>query len=143
MMLLDANVISQVMKPDGDQRPRDWLDGRDPLELFIGAPVLAELRYGALILSNGGKRDMLLAACDEIERKFERRILPNDAASAHRFAALRAQMCSQGRALPVVDGMIAAIALDHALTLVTRNLRDFEGLGLTLVDPFAPAGNVT
>jgi toxin FitB len=138
VILLDTNVVSQSMKPDGDWRVRDWLDSRDMTDFFICAPVLAELRFGALALPNGKKRDFLIACCERIENEtFVRRVLPFDNRAAHCFAQLRALKRSRGQTVPIMDAMIAAIALAHAMTLGTRNVRDFEGLGVPLVDPFS------
>ncbi len=135
MILLDTNVVSQSMKPDGDWRVRDWLDSREITDFFICAPVLAELRFGALALPNGKKRDFLIACRERIENEtFVRRVLPFDNRAAHCFAELRALKRSRGQAVPSTD---AAIALAHAMTLATRNVRDFEGLGVPLVDPFS------
>jgi predicted nucleic acid-binding protein len=138
VILLDTNVVSQSMKPDGDRHVRDWLDSRDMTDFFICAPVLAELRFGALALPNGKKRDFLITCCERIENEtFVGRVLPFDNRAAHCFAELRALKRSRGQAIPIMDAMIAAIALAHAMTLATRNVRDFEGLGVPLVDPFS------
>ncbi len=96
---------------------------------------MAELRYGALALPNGKKRDFLIICCERVENEtFAGRVLPFDKRAAHRFAEIRAARRALDQALPIMDAMIAAIAL--AMTLATRNLRDFEGLGVPLVDPF-------
>ncbi len=135
---LDTNVVSQSMKPDGDRRVRDWLDARDIADFFICAPVLAELRFGAVALPNGKKRDFLLACCDRVENEtFLGRVLPFESHAAHRFAEIRAARRLLGQTVPIMDAMIAAIAIAHAMTLATRNVRDFEGLGVPLVDPFS------
>jgi len=138
MILLDTNVVSQTMRPDGDRRVQAWLNARAIQDFFICAPVLAELRYGALAVPKGKKQDFLISVCERIEcETFAGRVLPFDALAAHRFAELRAQKRLQGKVAPIMDAMIAAIALAHAMTLATRNVKDFEGLGVPLVDPFA------
>ncbi|MFY9832719.1 MAG: PIN domain-containing protein [Methylocystis sp.] len=79
----------------------------------------------------------MLASCERVEHEvFAGRILPFDERAAHRFAQLCALKRSLGQGIAVMDAMIAAIAIAHAMTLATRNVRDFEGLGVPLVDPF-------
>lgn len=138
MILLDTNVVSQAMKPDGDMAVCAWLDAQPKTDLYLCAPVLAELRYGAVNLPNGKKKDFLLAACDHIENKsFAGRILTFDRFAAHFYAEFRAKRRREGRSIAEMDMAIAAIASAHAMTLATRNVCDFEGLGIPLVDPFA------
>jgi hypothetical protein len=80
----------------------------------------------------------MLVACERLEAEtFAGRILPFDHRAAHCYAELRATRRSTGKPMSVMDAMIAAIALAHAMTLATRNVRDFEGLGVPLVDPFS------
>ena len=82
-------------------------------------------------------QDILARACERVEHEtFAGAYLPFDHRAAHRFAELRAKRAT-GKRSSVMDAMIAAIALAHAMTLATRNVRDFEGLGVPLVDPFS------
>lgn len=137
MILLDTNVISQAMKPNGNSSVRSWLSSRAKSDLFICAPVLAELRYGAEILPPGRKREAFFKACEVIElEKFSGRILPFDQLAAHHFARLRAIRKTAGEPLPVMDGVIASIAAPHAMTLATGNTKHFQDLGIPLIDPF-------
>ena len=137
MILLDTNVVSQSMKPDGDRRVRDWLDARDIADFFICAPVLAELRFGAVALPNGKNRDFLLACCDRVENEtFLGRVLPliPRGASFRRDTRREAVVRSDGSDHGRHDRRDRS--LPSAMTLATRNVRDFEGLGVPLVDPF-------
>jgi predicted nucleic acid-binding protein len=138
VILLDTNVISQAMKPDGNSAVRSWLSSKLKSDLYLCAPVLAELWYGAEILPSGRKRDALLRACELIEReKFAGRILSFDQMSARHFARLRAIRKVAGEPLPVMDGVIASIAAAHSMTLATGNTKHFQDLGVPLVDPFS------
>jgi hypothetical protein len=137
MILLDTNVVSEFVKPAPNICVQRWLDACAETDLFICAPVVAELFYGVAILPAGKKKLALLASCERVEHEaFAGRILPFDERAAHRFAELRALKRSRGQAFAVMDAMIASIAAAHAMTLATRNIRDFEGLGVPLVDPF-------
>lgn len=138
MILLDTNVISEIMKPSGDRRVRDWLDSGGRRHVRLCVPVLEELRFGALYVLPGKKRDFLLAACDRIENEiFGGRVLAFDAAAAHRSAEIRAFKRSRGQGISMPDAMIAAIAYVHGMMLATRNVRDFDDLGLPLFNPFS------
>jgi toxin FitB len=138
MILLDTNVISEIMMPDGNPRVRDWLDSGSREHAWLCAPVLEELRFGALYVAHGKKRDFLLAACDRLEHEiFNGRVLPFDAAAARRSAEVRVFRRSHGRGISIPDAMIAAIAHVHGMMLATRNVRDFDGLEIPVVDPFS------
>ncbi len=85
---------------------------------------------------------MHLKASERIENEmFPGRILVFDQLAAHHFGRLRARRRAAGRHLRTMDGMIAAIAAAHAMTLATRNVADFEGLDIPLVDPFRETAN--
>jgi len=138
MILLDTNVISQAMKPGGDANVRGWLDAQRKSDLYICAPVLAELLYGAVHLPQGKKREALLSACAHIETvSFAGRILPFDQSATHFYAKFRAKRHKEGRGVAEMDMAIAAIASAHAMTLATRNIWDFEGLDIPLFNPFS------
>ncbi|QGM99273.1 type II toxin-antitoxin system VapC family toxin [Methylocystis parvus] len=137
MILLDTNVISEMMKPDGDAKARRWLDSYAETDFYIATPVIAELRYGLALLAEGRKKAALTKACDIIEDDiFAGRILAFDQRAAHAFASLRAKRQTAGRPLAVMDGMIASIATAHAMTIASRNVDDFAGLDLPIVNPF-------
>jgi predicted nucleic acid-binding protein len=126
------------MKTNPDTRVMDWLNARAKIDFHLCTPVIAEIRYGIAQLPDGKRKDNMLVACERLEAEtFAGRILPFDHRAAHCYAELRATRRSTGKPMSVMDAMIAAIALAHAMTLATRNVRDFEGLGVPLVDPFS------
>jgi predicted nucleic acid-binding protein len=131
--LLDTNVISETRKSRADSGVIAFLSAADAAGLFLSVLTLGELRKGveAKRRTDAVAADRLGAWVDGIETMFADRVLPIDAAAATRWGEL-----SAGRSLPVIDTLIAATALCHGLTLVTRNKRDVEPTGVPLVDPW-------
>lgn len=131
--LLDTNVISETRKTRADNGVIAFLSAADAAGLFLSALTLGELRKGveAKRQTDPAAADRLGEWVDGIETTFIDRVLPVDAATARRWGEL-----SAGRRLPVVDTLIAATAINHGLTLVTRNTRDVESTGVPLVDPW-------
>lgn len=137
MILLDTNVISEIMKPICDERVVKWQDDFAEEDFFLCAPVLAELLQGVELLPAGKRKQFHLQASERIENEvFLGRIFPFDQRAAHHFGRLRARRRAAGRHLRTMDGMIAAVAAAHSMTIATRNVADFEGLDIPLVDPF-------
>jgi len=131
--LLDTNVISETRKARADSGVIAFLSAAEAAGLFLSVLTLGELRKGvaAKRRTDPGAADQLGAWVDGIEATFADRVLPIDAATARRWGEL-----SANRTLPVIDTLIAAAAISHGLTLVTRNTRDVESTGVPLVDPW-------
>ncbi|NKY11419.1 PIN domain-containing protein [Cellulomonas hominis] len=131
--LLDTNVISELRKPAADPRVVAWVDARPTSELFVSAMTLYELERGILARE---RKDPAQGAhlrawfTGQVLPEFAGRVLPVDGEVARRAAAL-----SVPDARPYTDGLIAATALVHAKTVVTRNIQDFPGVAV--VDPWA------
>ncbi len=135
--LLDTNVVSEATRPQASVAVLEWIAGKDAESLFLSAITLGELQRGALLLPSGAKRKALLRWIEtDIREAFAGRILPVDALVMDRWAQLEAATTKAGRRLAAMDGLIAATALAHGLTLATRNQSDFEGRGVPLVDPW-------
>lgn len=131
--LVDANVLSEATKPEPDPRALAWLK-RHEREIAVDPVILGEIRFGIHLLPEGKRRARL-------ERWFEEGIerihcLAWEAATGLRWARLLADLRTSGRSMPIKDSLIAATALVHGLTVVTRNRRDFEKAGVEVVDPF-------
>ena len=132
--LLDTNVVSEAIRPQPNPAVMGSLK-RYQGEMTIAAPVWHELRFGWLRLPEGQRRDAIGRFVQDVAGQLP--VLPYDASAARIYAELRSQRALIGQTLPFVDGQIAAIAIAHGATLVTRNTKDFAGLqGLRLVDWF-------
>jgi toxin FitB len=130
--LVDANVLSEAIKPAPDERVIDWLGSNEP-KLVVDPVILGEIRFGILLLPRGRRRSRL-------ERWFEEGVqrlqcLPWETSTGLRWAELLATLRAQGRAMPIKDSFIAATALTHDLTVVTLNRRDFDAADVVIVDP--------
>ena len=134
--LVDANVLSEATKTAPDQNALGWLR-RHEGEIAIDPVILGELRFGILLLPKGSRRSRLEQWFDEGVHRL--RCLPWEARTGLRWAALLASLRSSGRAMPIKDSLIAATALIHGLTVVTRNRSDFEKAGVKVIDPFVAA----
>jgi predicted nucleic acid-binding protein len=131
--LVDSNVLSEPTRPDPDLRVVAWLRAHEA-ELAVDPVILGEIRFGILLLPRGQCRQRLERWFDEGVRRIH--CLPWEASTGLRWAELLADLRARGRAMPIKDSLIAATALAHGLTLVTRNRRDFEPAGVSLLDPF-------
>ena len=123
--LLDTNILSEAMRPLPNQSVMSMLARFDG-ELAIAAPVWHELRYGWLRMPEGQRRDAVGRYVQEVVAVLP--VIPYDMTAARIHAELRNSCERQGQNLPFVDGQIAAIAMSHGLTLVTRNTKDFAGV---------------
>jgi predicted nucleic acid-binding protein len=132
--LVDANVLSEPTKPAPSRTVVDWLTINEG-EFVVDSVVLGELCIGVLSLPAGRKRTQLQQWLDAVVQTIE--CLPWDAAVSRRWAKLVVELKNTGHTLPVLDSMIAATALEHGLTVATRNIRDFRKTGVKVVDPFA------
>jgi predicted nucleic acid-binding protein len=131
--LLDTNVISETRRTRPDSGVTAFLAAADPAGLFLSVLTLGELRKGveARRRTDPVAADQLGAWVDTIETTFADRVLPIDVATARLWGEL-----SAARSRPVIDTLIAATAIRHGVTLVTRNADDFESTGVPLVDPW-------
>ena len=136
--LLDTNVLSEFNRR-GEPNPlvKQWLEAADTGSLYASVLTLAEIRFGVELLPPSKRRTQLEQWLDrDLPDWFAGRILPVDKAIADRWGFLRAQAQVKGRPLSVVDGLLAATALQHSLTIVSRNLGDFAVVGLAVVNPW-------
>jgi hypothetical protein len=132
--LVDANVLSEPTKPAPSRKVIDWLSANERT-LVVDSIVLGELYIGILALPPGRKRRQLEQWFDALMQTIE--CLPWDATVSRRWAKLVVDLKRKGETMPLLDGMIAATALQHGLTIATRNTRDFQKAGLKVFDPFA------
>jgi toxin FitB len=135
--LLDTNIPSEMTRPSPQPSVSAWLDDADDDRLYFSVVSLGEVLKGVTLLTESRRRIQLQQWLDETLRPwFEGRVLPVDQPIAERWGALTGQCQLKGRPLKVVDGFIAATALEHDLTVVTRNVKDFAGLGVMIINPW-------
>lgn len=137
--LIDTNVVSELIKTRPDPAVIAWLRSTDSSTLFLGAMVVGEVRFGIERLPQGMRRQALNGNFERwVVPYFADRVLSVDYTIAMRWAVLRAETMRAGRVLAVVDSLIAATAIVHEMSVVTRNVRDFRGLGIELINPWEP-----
>ncbi len=137
MYLVDTNVISEIRKGGrGDARVAAWYAAARDDDLFISVLVVGEIRKGVEHIRprEPQKADTLERWLAELLHSFAERILPIDSRIADVWGQINAV-----RRVPVFDGLLAATARAHDMTLVTRNTSDVAGVGARLLNPFAPA----
>jgi predicted nucleic acid-binding protein len=137
MIILDTNVVSDSTKPAPSRAVEDWLDNQRRSDVYLCGPVIMEQAYGAeRFFNKTGSRRYLDILDDLINEKFRDQIIEFLDPAPVITGKIRASREKIGRPIAVQDAMIAAICLIHGATLATRNVRDFDGLDLKLVNPF-------
>ncbi len=132
--LVDTNVLSELHYRKADAKVVAWMQARPRQSLCLSVLSLGEIRKGIEGVPDPAFRQTLTDWLEvELPNYFLGRVLGIDAEGADRWGRVQA---SAGRTLPVIDALLAATALQHDLTLVTRNIKDFEGLGVQLVNPW-------
>jgi predicted nucleic acid-binding protein len=135
--LVDTNVVSELTRGTPEARVVAFLRNAGKDGVFLSVMTLGEICKGIAMLPASHKRNALQTWLDEDVRSwFAGRILPVTESIAARWGHLAATEKQRGIAVPVVDAIIAATALEHRLTLVTRNIKDFAGLGVALLNPW-------
>jgi predicted nucleic acid-binding protein len=139
MILLDTNVVSELMRPEPAAQVASWVRSRDRRELFTSSITLAEIRYGLARLPDGRRKQVLLDAADDAFRAFADQVLPVDVPAAEHYAIIASAREQSGRPISGFDALIAGICRSRGAVLATRNLPDFAGTGIDVIDPWAPA----
>jgi predicted nucleic acid-binding protein len=135
--LLDTNVPSEFSRDRPEPRVVQWLKTQPVTTLFLSAVTIGEIRKGLIVLLPSRRRsDLETWFHTDLLVWFRNRILPVTHAVADRWGVMDGQCQLRGTPLNTADGMIAATAMEHGLTLVTRNLKDFAGLGVDIFNPW-------
>ena len=134
--LLDTCILSETVRPRPDERVLRWFQATDRTLMYTPAVVLGEIRKGIVRMPKGSRRNLLEGWLERYRVNYVQRIVPFDADVAHSWGTLVGQLQSKGVTLPIIDSQIAATALHHDMTLVTRNVKDMESTGVRLFNPF-------
>lgn len=136
--LLDTCLISKLVAKQPNQQVLDWLDAQVPEILYLSVITIGEIAKGISKLTASKRKESLTTWLNEtLPNRFEHRILSIDVSTMLLWGNLVGQLESWGRPLPVMDSLIAAIALQNSLSLVTRNENDFAGTGVVIVNPWS------
>ena len=138
--LLDTNVISELMKPRPNRRVAEWVDAMAEDLLYLSVITIGEVRRGIDLLDEHDPRRAALQSWldHDVRVRFGDRLLPFDIAVAERWGQLEALARKRKLTLPTIDAQLAATALHHGLTFVTRNTSDIEPAGVPWLDPWTP-----
>jgi predicted nucleic acid-binding protein len=137
VIVLDTNVLSEMMRPDPDSAVASWISARAASSLFTTTITQAEILYGLELLPSTKRRSRLEAAVsDMFATDFTGRVLPFDQAAAQAYAEIAAARRRAGRPIAQLDAQIAAIARSRDAGVATRNVADFEGCGIGVIDPW-------
>lgn len=135
--LLDTNVISELVKPKPEANVTEWVENTDESLLYLSVLTLGEIRRGIAALPQSRRRAILGAWLDkDLRARFDGRILVIDQEVADRWGLLTAAARNGGIVLPVIDGLLAATALEHNLTLVTRDTGQIPSMGVAVFNPW-------
>ena len=136
--LLDTNVISEQTKPQPNPNVLAWLDDHGVGETYLSVITLGEIEQGILLLGNTKRARAYRAWLEKLEDGFAGRILDVDRTVERTWATITSRAIQSGRTLGYADALIAATAVTHHLTIVTRNTEDFVAVTKHLVNPWHP-----
>ena len=136
--LLDTCLISELVAKQPNQKVLDWVDAQVPETLYLSVITIGEIAKGICKLTPSKRKESLSTWLNEtLPNRFENRILTLDVSTMVLWGNLIGQLEQNGRPLPAMDSLIAAIALQHSLSLVTRNEKDFAGTGVAIINPWS------
>ncbi|MGD0297519.1 MAG: type II toxin-antitoxin system VapC family toxin [Bryobacteraceae bacterium] len=135
--LLDTNCISELVRPKPEPRVLEWMEAVDETLLYLSVLTMGEIRKGLAGLAQSKRRSLLENWLEvELQPRFSGRIVPIDTAIADRWGLLTAEAKRNGKPLSIIDGLLAATALHHNLTVVSRNISDFANTHVPVLNPW-------
>ena len=134
--LLDTNVVSEAKRPEPDAQVLRWLAGQPLTATYLSVITLGELEEGISALGETHRSRALQAWLTQLSESFAGRVLGVDQAVATTWGRIQAEAKRRGRTPPAIDALIAATAITHDLTLVTRNTGDVAMLPVRTLNPF-------
>jgi toxin FitB len=137
--LLDTNCISEIVRLKPEPKVIAWMEAVDENQLYLSVLTLGEIRKGIAGLAQSKRRMHLEAWLEvELQARFSGRILFIDGAVANRWGLLSADAKRTGKTISIIDGLLAATALHHDLTIVSRNISDFTPTRVAVLNPWEP-----
>jgi predicted nucleic acid-binding protein len=137
VIILDTNVVSETMKQAPARRPMEWLGAQPAMDVYLTTITEAELLTGIALMPAGRRRNLIKSAWDAlVERLYGERILPFDRGAAKELAHIVTSRRRLGPPIALADAQIAAMARSPGALLATRNVADFTGCGIAVVDPW-------
>lgn len=133
--LVDTNVFSELAKPKPEPKVVEWLRTHEST-LYVSTITIGELRRGIERLPTGKRKTRLQRWLESVCDTMKGRVLSFNTSTAHVWGQQKAKWEKKGITVPSLDGQIAATAIRHSLTVVTRNTSDFKGTGLKTFNPF-------
>ena len=135
-ILLDTCAISELRKPAPSPSFLEWFESCNERLLHLSSITLGELRFGIDLLQDGKRKNDLLTWYAELCLSYRGHIVSPTQEICEQWGMLRARRRVNGHSLPMADGLIAATARHHSMALVTRNTKDFQDLGIELINPW-------
>lgn len=135
--LLDTNCISELVRSKPEPLVLEWIKTANESLLYLSVLTIGEIRKGVAALPQSRRRTQLESWLElDLQARFSERILSIDTQIADRWGLLAAEARRKGRALSAIDGLLAATALHHNLTIVSRNVSDFAGTQVLILNPW-------
>ena len=137
MIVLDTNILSELMKPAPSKRVVAWMAAQPAQSLYTTSVTQAEILHGVMLLPSGRRRKAFETAAEDMFREeFAGRVLAFGSDAAPSYARIAVDRRRAGRPISQFDAQIAAIARSTGAAVATRNVTDFEGCGINLVNPW-------
>ena len=134
--LIDTNCISELMRVSPDQRVVRWFSSANEESLYLSVLTIGEIRKGIANIPSGKRREILSTWLDSLKERFAGRIVPVNDLVAEHWGHLSADAKRKGTPVGVIDGLIAATAIEYDFTVVSRNIDDFSHVPVSVLNPW-------